>query len=264
MTALAGRDSNAAFDDRSAIRQVHREGVLLLGGGRALLMQVAHPLVARAVTEHSRYRHDRWGRLLGTVRPMYAIVFGTPQQAEAAAARVNRLHDAVRGPGYRARDPELLAWVLATLVDTSLVTYERFVRPLSHLDATAYYEDMRATGTLLGVPRNALPDDLEGFQRYVREMVAGVQVGEEARTIARELFAPLPGGGPSMLLERQLTAGLLPRRLREAYGLHWDAAQQAVLDVGAALSRAGSHILPSRLRQPPAFLMPPKTESGIR
>jgi len=245
------------FDERSAVRRVHGEGILLLGGGRALLMQVAHPSIARAVGEHSSYRRDRWGRLLRTVRPMYAIVFGTPEQGAAAAARVNRLHAAVRGPGYAAADPELLAWVLATLIDTSLVTYARFVRTPAAFEAQAYYEDMRCLGELLGVPRGALPDSLDGFREYVEATLAGLEVSDDARTIARELFAPLPGSGPAMLLMRQLTAGLLPRRLREAYGLPWDGAQQAVLEVSARLSQAGSLLVPASLRRPPAFLMPP-------
>lgn len=247
------------FDERSAVRRVHGEGILLLGGGRALLMQVAHPAIARAVSAHSSYRRDRWGRLLRTVRPMYAIVFGTPEQGAAAAASVNRLHEAVRAPGYAATDPELLAWVLATLIDTSLVTYARFVGTLSALETQAYYEDMRCLGELLGVPRSALPDGLGAFHEYVEATLAGLEVSDDARTIARELFAPLPGTGPTMLLMRQLTAGLLPRSLREAYDLPWDAAQQAVLEVSGRLSRAGSSLVPASLRRPPASLMPPES-----
>lgn len=220
-------------------------------------MQVAHPAVARAVSEHSSYRRDRWGRLLRTVRPMYAIAFGTPEQARAAAAGVNRLHEAVSGPGYSASDPALLAWVLATLIDTSLLMHERFVGPLPPAEAHAYYEDMRLVGQLLGVPRHALPDGLAAFRGYVDGTVANLEVTDEARTIARELFAPLPGAGPAMLLMRQLTAGLLPPRLRRAYGLRWDGGQRAALEVGGRLSRAGCRLVPPSMRLPPAFVMPP-------
>ncbi|HRC62092.1 MAG TPA: oxygenase MpaB family protein [Dehalococcoidia bacterium] len=245
------------FEDDAAIRRVHGEAVLLLGGGRALLMQIAHPLVARAVSEHSSYQHDRWGRLLRTVRPMYAIIFGTADQAEAAATRVNRLHESVRGDGYRAMDPRLLAWVLATLIDTSLLTYERFVRSLAPAEVAAYYQDARAAGMLLGVPRNALPGDIAGFRRYVDDQVASIEVTDAARAIARDLFEPLPGTGPAMVLMRQLTAALLPPRLREAYGLRSGPAQRAALEVTGAINRAASAVLPPRLRRPPGFLLPP-------
>src|SRR5690606_28375812 len=108
----------------------------------ALLMQVAHPLVARGVAEHSGYRRDRLGRLLRTLRPMYAIAFGTPAEGQAAAEGVRRLHAGVAGVGYRANDPALLAWVLATLIDTGLLMYRRFVGPLGAREAEAYYAGM--------------------------------------------------------------------------------------------------------------------------
>src|SRR5205823_3258127 len=91
-----------------AVRLVHGEAVVLLGEGRALLMQLAHPAVAAGVAEHSRYRSDRLGSLLGTLRPMFAITFGTAAQAEAAAASIRVTHEGVRGAGYRASDPALL------------------------------------------------------------------------------------------------------------------------------------------------------------
>lgn len=199
-------------------------------------MQIAHPSVAAAVAEHSNYRHDRWGRLLRTVRPMYAIIFGTPEQAVASAASVNRLHEVVRGPGYRATDPELLAWVLATLIDTAIRVHERFVGPLPGLEVDRYYADAIRAGALLGVPSWALPPDFNAFTEYMAAHVASLEVSEEARTIARDLFRPLPGTGPAIELARRLTGGLLPPRLRAAYGLGWSPGEQALL-VGAALSR---------------------------
>ena len=105
-------------------QRVLHEGVLLLGGGRALLMQIAHPLVASGVAEHSNFRTDRIDRLLRTLRLTLAIVFGSREQALAAAGSINRVHEGVAGAGYAARDPELLLWVLATLIDTSLAMHD--------------------------------------------------------------------------------------------------------------------------------------------
>lgn len=244
------------FTADSAIQRVHGEGVLLLGGGRALLMQLAHPLVARGVAEHSDYRADRLGRLLRTLRPMYAIVFGTPAQAHDAARRVNALHERVRGVDYRATDPLLLAWVLATLIDSALVVHRRFLGPLGSAEEQRYYDDMLRAGALLRVPADALPVDVPGFRRYLDDMVASLEVTDEARALTSTLFKPLPASGPLMPLTRELTAGLLPPRLRREYGLSWGPTRAATLEVASAVSRRVLPLAPRPLRRPPSFLMP--------
>src|SRR5690242_20895899 len=119
------------FADDSIIRRVNRENVLILGGGRALLMQLAHPKVAAGVDEHSDFRARPVRRLRRTVRMTMAIVFGDRETALAAARAVNQAHAKVRGRSYRALDPDLLLWVHATLVDSALVTYETFVKRLT-------------------------------------------------------------------------------------------------------------------------------------
>ena len=119
------------FPDDAVIRRVGGESILLLGGGRALLMQLAHPQVAAGVADHSGFESDPFGRLRRTLDATYTMVFGTPEQARAAAAGINAVHRRVTGPGYRASDPELLLWVHATLVDTALRVLGRFLRPLA-------------------------------------------------------------------------------------------------------------------------------------
>src|SRR5438552_1035879 len=110
------------YSDDSVTRRVNRENILLLGGGRALLMQLAHPKVAAAVDEHSDFRSQPIRRLRRTIRMTMAIVFGDRETALAAARSVNQAHGRVRGEGYRALDPDLLRWVHATLVDSAPVT----------------------------------------------------------------------------------------------------------------------------------------------
>jgi uncharacterized protein (DUF2236 family) len=247
------------FAPTAEVRRVNAEGVVLLGGGRALLMQVAHPQVARGVVEHSSYQSDRLGRLQRTLRPMYAIAFGTPDEARTAAEGVRAVHQRVVGASYRADDPPLLGWVLATLIDTALLMYRRFIAPLAPHDAEAYYAGMRSIGALLGTPRSALPESLREFESYVAEMVATIDVSDDSRQIARELFAPVPGAPwlrPAMPLARELTAGLLPAHLREQYGMSWGPRREAALAGAARLSRTLRPVLPSRLTQPPATVMP--------
>src|SRR5882724_8581737 len=117
--------------------RVDREiAVLLAAGPRALLLQVAHPKVAAAVAEHSRYRSDPLGRLRDTLDAIYSFAFADTSRATQVVRSVNRLHEHVigrapDGQAYAALDPHLLLWVYATLIDSSVLAYETFVGPLS-------------------------------------------------------------------------------------------------------------------------------------
>lgn len=244
------------FAPDSMIRRVHGEGVLLLGGGRALLMQIAHPDVARGVAEHSSFRADRLQRLLRTLRPMFAIAFGSRDQALTATTSVNRIHEGVVGQGYRAGDPALLLWVLATLIDTTLVMHERFVRPLRPEETEAYYADMQRVGLLLGIPPGHLPPNLGAFYAYVDATLASLRVSGDARDIADALFNTGPLLCPVMALARTLTSGLLPASLRDQFGLSWGPRREDALRRLEAMSRRLLPHVPARLRRPPWFLMP--------
>src|ERR1700752_528734 len=134
------------YSEDSIKRRVNRENILLLGGGRARLMQLAHPKVAGGGDEHSDFRSHPVRRLRRTVRMTMAIVFGDRQSAEAAARAVNRVHGRVRGEDYHAMDPDLLLWVHATLVDSALVTYETFVRKLTPRDREDFYQESKVLG----------------------------------------------------------------------------------------------------------------------
>ena len=218
------------YSEDSITRRVNRENVLLLGGGRALLMQLAHPAVAAGVDEHSDFRRHPVRRLRRTVRMTMAIVFGDRETAEAAARAVNRVHGRVRGEGYRALDPDLLLWVHATLVDSALVTYETFVQRLEQHEREAFYQESKVLGELLRIPRASFPERLSGFRSYMESMLdAGpVRVSEQARSLGRLVLRPrlplLPG--PAMIPFEVITAGLLPPTLRSQYGLPWGPGRQ--------------------------------------
>jgi len=242
------------FPDDAVIRRVSSEAVLLLGGGRALLMQLAHPQVAAGVADHSGFESDPFGRLQRTLEATYAIVFGTTEEADLVARQLWAVHDHVTGPGYHANDPELLMWVHATLVDTALRVYARFLRPLSGKDAERYYQDSIVVAEVLGVPRHLQPDNLVAFNRYVRHMVGTLQVTDTARQLADAVLHPrLPFvAEPGMAFARELTAGLLPRPLRQQFGLGWDRNRKAALLLAGAASRTVLPRVPSVVRRVPA------------
>ena len=86
------------FAPDSVIRRVGNSPLVpLLGGGPAVLLQVAHPLVAAGVVEHSDYERALWRRLLGTLRALYLITYGSKDEADAAAAAVQAVHACVHG-----------------------------------------------------------------------------------------------------------------------------------------------------------------------
>jgi uncharacterized protein (DUF2236 family) len=220
------------YTDESITRRVNRENVLLLGGGRALLMQLAHPKVAAGVDEHSDFRVDPLRRLRRTVRMTMAMVFGDDATVHAAARAVNQTHVRVRGEGYRALDPDLLLWVHATLVDSALVTYETFVRPLTAIDRESFYQESKVLGMLLGIPRERFALTFEGFREYMTRMLGGdtIQVGGTALELSRLVVRPrvlrLPG---ALFVPFEIvTAGLLPERLRLDYRLPWNRRRRRV------------------------------------
>jgi uncharacterized protein (DUF2236 family) len=239
------------FADDAVVRRVDGEAILLLGGPRALLMQLAHPLVARGVAEHSDFAADPFARLQRTLDATYTIVFGTEAEARHTAAVITAVHHSVTGPGYAAMDPELLMWVHATLVDTAMRVHRRFFGGLSAADAERYYEESTLVAELLGVPRAAQPEDLAAFRRYVAHMVDTLEVSDQARTLAYDVLHPkLPRvTAPVMEVARQLTAGLLPRQLREAYGFTWDRQRKALFAAAGLASRTVVPRIPGRLRR---------------
>ncbi len=156
MTRLT--DAAGLFGPGSLAWRIDREVIVLAGGSCALLMQAAHPVVAAGVFEHSTYATDPFGRLRRTLTTSFDVVFGSRSRAEAAIRRVNALHCAVRGrrpddgSPYTALDPEALLWVHATLIDTALRVYGRFVAPLSPADEQAYHAEAALVAERLGVP----------------------------------------------------------------------------------------------------------------
>lgn len=227
--------------------KVNREAAVLLGGGRALLMQLAHPAVAEGVDEHSDFRRRPLGRLLRTLDLTYRIAFGTRADALEAARAVNRAHRGVRGPGYSATDPDLLLWVHATLVDSALVSYQAFVGPLEVAERAAYYEESKLVGSLLGIPASSFPEGLAGFERYLAWMISDgpAQPGPKARELASLVLRP-------RFPTRALTAGLLPEVVRSRYGLGWGPVERALFAAARGFISRAVPLSPSLLRKVPA------------
>lgn len=241
------------FADNAVIRRVDAEGALLLGGGRALLMQLAHPAVAAGVAAHSDFEHDPLKRLFGTLEATYTIVFGTDDEVDRVARRVRAMHGRVHGDGYDAQDPALLCWVNATLVDTAVGVYEALVAPLTVAEKDEYVSDSRRVAEVLGCALDAQPGDWATFRHYVDDTVAGLEVSDTARHVADAVLHPttLPRiTAPGLALSRFITVGMLPPSLRTQYGLHWSDRRDRFLH-RSTMARPVHRLVPRPIRSAP-------------
>jgi uncharacterized protein (DUF2236 family) len=240
----------------SVARRLNRESFLLLGGTAALLLQVAHPLVAAGVSEHSDFRRDPVGRLMRTLNTTLAVVFGTRAQARAALARIDRRHGAVRGHAmghaYDARDPALVTWVQVTLVLTSLRLYELVRGRLSDADRETYWAEARSVATELGATAKSLPATFDALIRYERHMLA-TEVVPDARAVAVARQVLRPFAWPALLQwpMEAFTSGLLPPSLRLAFGLPWRTRERLCFRFVIVALRRFVPLLPDRIRAVP-------------
>jgi len=254
------------FTDSSMLRRVHREMAVAFSGPRALLMQATHPVAFEGFFAHSGAMDAPYERLRRTAQVMDTIAFGSREDADRATRRVRAMHRQVRGEltapagrfpagtPFAADDPELLLWVLATLVDSALVVYERYVSSLSRAERDAYWQDYRVVGGLFGLQDDEMPADIDGFDGYMRSMIEGddLFVTSAARELAIEIVMRPPVGlakRPVLELVNFITVGLLPSRLRRQYGLSWDPLRALALRGGAEYAkRVLVPLAPERLR----------------
>jgi uncharacterized protein (DUF2236 family) len=257
------------FSDASMLRVVHRESVVGLAGMRALLLQAAHPVAFEGFFAHTGALEEPYARLARTARVMDTIGFGTKTGADRAAKRVRAMHRRVRGElqepagrfpagtPYAADDPELLLWILACLVDSSLVTYGRWVRSLTDAERDAYWRDYRVVGRLFGLRPREMPADIDAFDAYWDGMLHGgdLFVTDRARELSVQIVLRPPvslKARPLLELANAITVGQLPGPVRRMYGLRWDPLRGLVLAGGAEYAkRVLVPLLPDRLRLAP-------------
>jgi uncharacterized protein (DUF2236 family) len=261
------------FTDASMLRRIHRERALALSGPRALLMQAAHPLAVAGLLAHTSAIDEPYDRLSRTAQVMSTIGFGAKADADRVTRGVRAMHRRVNGrlaapagpypagTPYRADDPELLLWVLFTLVDSGLVVYRNYVGSLSRAEEAAYWDDYKVVGRLFGLRKADMPRTLADLDDYRRAMLAGdrLHVTQWARERARQIVLepPVPVYlQPLVETVNFVTIALLPDRIRDEYGF----AALPPPFVRKALVRAGGEyvrrvvvpLLPERLRLVPA------------
>lgn len=249
--------------------RIGREAVVFVGGGRAALLQLAHPYVAHGVDQHSETRTDPIGRFNRTFLHVYNMIFGSHGDALQSAHRVRAIHDTIHGPitenvgrfeaghRYRAHDHDALMWVHATLIHGAVQAYDLIVQPLSWAERNQYYQESKSFAALFGIDAALMPATWTEFDAYVNDMVESdtIRVGAAASELAKYLLTP-PNRVSEPFFDWYLlmTAGLLPDSVRAQFGLRFGAEHERIFRASIGTLHHVVKVLPPRLRYVPAYI----------
>ena len=259
--------------DPSIAWRINAERIVLLGWGRAILLQLAHPLIAAGVHDHSSFRSTRWSaatRLYHTVHAMLSLTFGSEAERERALDGLRQIHRRVNGhlaaatrqfpagTRYSAEDPDLVLWVHATLLESVLMVYERFVGPLTLAERDAYCAEAAPIAVALLARPDEVPRTWADARACLDRMYGSdtLEVTEQARALARAVLTPPPPtawlAGPALWINRIVTVGLLPAQIRQRYGFEWTRANQRTFDAIVPMLRTLRRVLPRAITLWPA------------
>ncbi len=250
------------FGPGSMTWRIYREPGILIGSYRALLLQVAHPAVGAGVAFYSNFQKDYLGRAYRTFFNMSSIFFGSRKEALRVAGQLHRMHYRIKGQyrnaqgqsiAYCANQPELLCWILATLVDTSIRSYEHLHGPLSAADKEIFFQESQITAQLMGIPLSSYPESYEDFCHYFQQMLQSkvLAVGATGLDLSEAILRGPFFWGSSII--RLFATGLLPASLRQAYRLPWTERQEKRLQTYLKRIRGFYRFFPVAWRTAPPF-----------
>jgi uncharacterized protein (DUF2236 family) len=246
--------------------RINAERIVLLGWARAILLQLAHPLVAAGVADHSSFRDGGLAaarRLHLTVKAMLGLTFGDAPGRAAALDGILTIHRRVHGhipaaagrfaagTPYSAEDPDLVLWVHATLLDSIPPIYDRVVQPVTVLERDAYCAEAAVVAIDLGAREREVPRTWNALRAYLDRMYASgsIAVSAQARALASAVLAPpfAPFVAPAAWINRLVTVGMLPERIRAEYGFRWTAADERACASATALIRGIRRVMPAAI-----------------
>jgi uncharacterized protein (DUF2236 family) len=261
----------------SMMWKLGRETIGFFGGGRAALLQLAHPWVANSIDQHSQTRDDPLGRFRRTFINVFTMIYGSTDQVMRVANNVHNIHTKIsgslaedsgafaRGSHYEANEVNAMLWVHATLWDTQVRMYELVFPALTRAEKEAYYQETKLFAYLFGIPEDALPPDWGAFQEYMEQMynadeIVARRVGREMGDMIFNFGGPLK---PALKWMQVMTAYMMPPRLREEFGLPADTAlNRRIYDSGLAMVKTLYPRLPDRVRFVPSYIEAQRRLSG--
>ena len=247
------------FGPNSMMWQVNKEITVLFGGARALLMHAAHPLIAAGARQTSFYQRDPWKRLIRTLSLQNSLTFGTKQEADESANRINKLHEVIKGKDevsggiYDALDHEQLLWVHACLQISSIYFYELTVKKLTDEEKNQYHiENIKAAEMCL-VDRDIIPKTHNGLKEWVieksrkKDYLMSTDVAEDVKDIIGG--GPVPGHIKPIWPFIAFTAfNTLPPEFKKIYGINESKTKNLILGFNLKLLKITRPFLPPFFR----------------
>ena len=247
------------FGPISMMWKVNKEITVLFGGARALLMHAAHPLIAAGARQTSFYQRDPWKRLIRTLSLQNSVTFGTKEEADESAHRINKLHEVINGDDeitggyYDALDHEQLLWVHACLQISSIYFYEKTVRKLSEDEKNQYHRENSVAAKMVLVDDKLIPKTHDGLKQWV------IQKSKEkdylVLTDVAEDVAEIINGGPVPRHIKPIwpfiafTAfNTLPKEFKNIYGIKETKYKNILLNFNLYLLKLSRPLLPPFFR----------------
>jgi uncharacterized protein (DUF2236 family) len=246
--------------------RVNAERIVLLGWARAILLQLAHPLVAAGVFDHSGFRGTPYAaasRLYHTVHAMLSLTFGNDEARQRTIEAIRAIHRRVNGvlpdstgpyragTRYSAEDPALVLWVHATLIESVLLIYEQLVAPLTEVERDEYCAEAFPIAVALAAREDEVPKTWRDVRCYLERMYASnaIAVGTQGRQLARAVLSPSGGWlvAPATWINRTITVGLLPPQVREQYGMAWTPREDRTVARLLSCLRYTRRVLPNAI-----------------
>tara|TARA_B100000941_G_scaffold165761_1_gene117993 strand:- start:223 stop:1065 length:843 start_codon:yes stop_codon:yes gene_type:complete len=252
------------FGSDSMMWRVNKEITVLFGGARALLMHAAHPLIAAGARQTSFYQRDPWKRLIRTLSLQNSVTFGTKEEADDSATRINKLHEVIKGEDevtgkiYDALDQEQLLWVHACLQLSSIYFYEKTVKKLTEEEKNQYHKENMLSANLVLIDTNNMPKTHEELKEWVIQK--SKQESYLLHTdVAQDVFEII-GGGPVPAHIKPIwpfisfTAyNTLPKEFKNIYGLKETKIKNIIVNINLKLLKLTRPFLPPFFRLiPPA------------
>lgn len=227
------------------------EGIVLLGGGAAILLQIAHPSVAAGVARHSDFERNSLRRLEGTLDFVTAVVHGTHHDRSLVRARVNGAHSRVRGETYDATDPEAQRWVAATLYFAARQAHARTFGPSDEDSSQSLLDCFEMIGTELQVSSRDWPATVEDFNLWWAAEIGTKHVGEDARAVFQQLRRPT--GAPPVLrlaipMVMRISLAMIPKQLRVAFYPEWTKIDRFLVELFWTVAVPIYRMIPRRVR----------------
>ncbi len=254
-------DHDFVFPLDSEMWKINHQKCGLWFGPAAAILQIAHPRIAQGVADHSHFQSDSIGRLRRTLKATDSIAFGTRTAALQTQQRIVDVHKTVKGKtsdgmsgpkGYSAFEPDLLMWVIATMIEAATQGYELVYGPLPCDRLERYYRDMRDFGTYFGLSTDVGPQSYADFRRYYDDLMASDLLG--SHPLCAELAGAIASPNDSIFAKQLgraihfLPVETIPSPVREKLGFRSTVVTRATMKAFRQTVPTWFPLLPRRIR----------------